>query len=45
MIENTYFHELAHCLLWCAGGNWEDELLVQSLGTSLQQYINSAEYE
>lgn len=45
MIENTYFHELAHCLLWCAGGDWENELLVQSLGTSLQQYINSAEYE
>ena len=45
MIENTYFHELAHCLLWCAGGDWENELLVQSLGTSLQQYFNSVNYE
>ena len=41
MIENTYFHELAHCLLWCSGGDWENELLVQSLGTSLQQYFNT----
>lgn len=45
MMDNTYYHELAHCLLWTSGGDWENELLVQSLGTSLQQYFNSVVYE
>lgn len=41
--ENTYYHEVAHALLWNAGGDWENELLVQSLGNVLQQYIKSVE--
>jgi hypothetical protein len=42
VIEDNYFHELAHCLLKLSTGNskiWLNEFYVDNLGRLLRQYL------
>lgn len=46
VMKNTFYHELAHALLWAIGSpDWTNELLVQNLGTSIQNYYKTCLYD
>ncbi len=44
--EQTFYHELAHALLWTIGSkDYENEKAVDALGHALKQFMDTREYE
>jgi hypothetical protein len=42
IIESTFCHELAHCILYHSGNpDWMNEQLVESIGGLLHQYLTT----